>query len=77
MCTDNATPFGVLVWTWHISLLGLLLPCDAFLTASLSSLIVAGLACADMGPWGPEGHAKAGNTGATSSLYLGFHVGHC
>ena len=46
--------------------LGLLLPCDAFLTASLSTLIVAGLA-----------HPKDGNTGAMPSLYLHFHVEDC
>ena len=39
--------------------LGLLLPCDTFLTASLASLIAAGLMCADRGSLGsgrvPEG----------------------
>ena len=71
-----------ILWPWkfvrlrHFPL-GLLLPCDTILTAFLSSLIVAGLACADRGPWALELHTKAGNIGPTSSLYPHFHVEDC
>ena len=53
-------------------LLGLLLACDAFLTASLASLIAAGLTYAmhTAVHWGLEGCPKVGNTGIMPSRYL-------
>ena len=64
----------VLVRTWHIFQLGLPLPHDTFLKL-VAFFNRFRLACVDRGPWGMEGHPKAGNTGGTPSLYLHFHVG--
>ena len=50
--------------------LGLQIPCDPFLTASLLSLIVAGLACADRGIKGLDRCPKAGNIGVIPLLYI-------
>ena len=54
--------------------LALLLPCDAFHTASLSSLIVEKLAYSDRDPWGlerrPEGWKYRCNTIALSTFLV-------
>ena len=76
MCAGTATPPSSGVNLTYFPF-GLQLPCDIFLTPLLSSSIVAGLVCADRGPWGREGCPKDGNIGATPLFYLRSHVGDC